>query len=274
MTMKHIVVSLLVLPAVLGYAEEDAALEKYVHGGAEVNFYSAYVWRGQVLIENPVWQPAANLFLNLGEEAEYGYLKARLWANFLIERNRAPRDFAGMTIVDETVSYNVTFFDALDVEAGHIGYQYPTRRDMAVRDTDEFLLGFRYRNPILTPAFYVWWDYGRNSHNDTDTLYYDFNFTRAFSPVEKLTLTPGYGFGVGNEAYLENYTKGEVHSAAFNNMHLDLVADYAFYPWLHVGASVSYFWYPSSHVRESCYNRSERYRDGILRGGIHLRLLF
>ena len=269
-----VVLATVALGASAAEPQEESLWDKYLKASAEVSIYSAYVWRGQVLVPNPVWQPAANLFLNVGEHAEYGYFKLRAWANFMIERNRAPREFAAMSIVDETVSYNVTFFDCLDFEAGGIFYQFPTRHDDGLRDTDEFLVGCRYRNPILMPSFYIWWDYGQNGHNDTDSLYFDFNFTHAFRPIDRLTVTPGTGFGLGNDSYLDHYSRGDVRHAAFTNVHLDLIADYALTDWLHLGASISYFFYPSSHVRESSYIKFDRYEDGILRGGAHLKIVF
>ena len=54
-------------------------LDKYIDLSTELSFYSAYVWRGQILFDRPVWQPAQNVFLKFGENAEYGAIKFRFW---------------------------------------------------------------------------------------------------------------------------------------------------------------------------------------------------
>ena len=72
---------------------EVSILDKYVDLSTELAFYSAYVWRGQILFDRSVWQPAQNVFFKFGENAEYGALKFRLWANFAIDGNKPPHRF-------------------------------------------------------------------------------------------------------------------------------------------------------------------------------------
>ena len=138
---------------------EVSILDKYVDLSTELAFYSAYVWRGQILFDRSVWQPAQNVFFKFGENAEYGALKFRLWANFAIDGNKPPHRFGGMSIVDERVGYVKTFFDCLDFDVGAIMYQFPNRHSRGLRETDELLAGVKWRNPYVTPSFYVWWDF-------------------------------------------------------------------------------------------------------------------
>lgn len=250
--------------------EEDTILSKYLAIDAELTCYSSYIWRGQIMFSTAVWQPAGNLWLKLGEDAEFGKIKMRCWSNWAIDGYKKPHRFGGMSIVDETVSYNYTAFDCLDFETGVIMYQFPNRHGSGMRETDEFLAGVRWRNPILTPSFYVWWDFDSNGHNPENMLYFDFNFTHTFKLTDALALTLGSGFGVANGAYMGHYSKGDVDGVAFNNFHTDAALYYKLTDWLKVGGSLSYYYSLSRNVRHSRYDLHENYEAGILRGGIHL----
>ena len=250
--------------------QEDSFLDRYVDLSTELAFYSAYVWRGQILFDRPVWQPAQNIFLKLGENAEYGALKARFWANFAINGNKPPHRFGGMSIVDERVGYVKTFFDCLDFDVGAIFYQFPNRHSRGMRETDEAIAGVRWRNPYVTPSFYVWWDFDENGHNADNSLFFDFDFTHNFSITDDLSLNVGSGFGVANGSYMDHYTRGGVDGVAFNYFHSDLGLWYKILDNVKVGASLTYFYNLSRQVRHSSYDMHEHYNAGILRGGIHL----
>ena len=249
---------------------EDAAFRGWLEASTELSFYSAYVWRGQILFDRPVWQPAQNLLLKFGENAEYGALKFRLWANFAIDGNKPPHRFGGMSIVDERVGYVKTFFDCLDFDVGAIFYQFPNRHARGLRETDEFLAGVKWRNPYLTPSFYVWWDFDENGHNDENALFFDFDFTHAFAITDALSLNLGSGFGVANGSYMDHYTHGGVDGVAFNYFHHDLGLWYMITDNVKIGTSLTYFYNLSRQVRHSSYDMHDHYNAGILRGGVHL----
>ncbi len=250
--------------------EERSLLDDYVDLDLELTFYSAYVWRGQIMFDTAVWQPAGNLWLKLGRDADYGRIKLRGWANMAINGYKGPHRFGGMSIVDETVSYNYTAFDCLDFETGVIMYQFPNRHGSGMRETDEFLAGVRWRNAYLTPKVYVWWDFDSNGHNAENMLYFDFDFSHAFTLADALTLTLGSGFGVANGPYMENYTKGDMNGVAFNNFHSDIGLYYQLTKSIKIGGSLSYYYSLSRQVRHSRYDLHDHYNAGILRGGIHL----
>ncbi len=249
---------------------DDSILERYFALDAELTFYSSYIWRGQIMFSTAVWQPAANLWVKLGEDAEFGKIKLRCWSNWAIDGYKKPHRFGGMSIVDETVSYNYTAFDCLDFETGFILYQFPNRHSSGMRETDEFLAGVRWRNPIITPQFYVWWDFDSNGHNPENMLYYDFDFSHIFKLTDDVSLRLGSGFGVANGPYMEHYSKGDVDGVAFNNFHSDVALYYQLTDWLKIGGSFSYYYSLSRQVRHSRYDMHENYNAGILRGGIHL----
>lgn len=248
---------------------DDTILEKYFALDTELTFYSAYIWRGQILYSTPVWQPAANLWFKFGENAEYGKIKLRCWSNWALQAYKPPHRFGQMSIVDETISYNYTAFDCLDFETGFILYQFPNRHGMGMRDTDEFLAGVQWRNKYLTPRAYVWWDFDKGGHNDPDMLYFDFDFYHTFKLTDDVTLRLGSGFSVGNGPYNEHYSKGDFDGVAFNNFHTDAALYYQLTDWLKVGGSLSYYYSLSRQVRHSRYDMHENYNAGILRGGIH-----
>ncbi len=244
-------------------------LDRYVDLSTELAFYSAYVWRGQILFDRPVWQPAQNIFIKFGENAEYGALKFRFWANFAIDGNKPPHRFGGMSIVDERIGYVKTFFDCLDFDVGAILYQFPNRHSRGLRETDEFMAGVKWRNKYVTPSFYVWWDFDENGHNADNSLFFDFDFTRSFAITDDLSLNLGSGFGVANGSYMDHYTKGGIDGPAFNYFHHDVGLWYKITGNFKIGASLTYFYNLSRQVRHSSYDMHESYNAGILRGGLH-----
>ncbi len=250
--------------------QEDSFLDRYIDLSTELALYSAYVWRGQILFDRPVWQPAQNIFLKLGENAEYGALKARFWANFAIDGNKPPHRFGGMSIVDERVGYVKTFYDCLDFDVGAIFYQFPNRHSRGMRETDEAIAGVKWRNPYVTPSFYVWWDLDENGHNADNALFFDFDFTHNFALTDDLSLNVGSGFGVANGSYMDHYTRGGVDGVAFNYFHSDVGLWYKILDNVKVGASLTYFYNLSRQVRHSSYDMHEHYNAGILRGGVHV----
>lgn len=260
-------------PAEIEENDDDgmlASVGRYFDFHSELTVYSAYIWRGQILYDTPVWQPAQNICLKFGENAEYGWIKTRLWSNWAINAYKKPHRFGNMSIVDETVSYNKTFFDSLDAEAGVIMYQFPNRHGSGMRDTDEFLAGLLWRNAYLTPRAYVYWDFDTNGHNPENMLYFDFDFTHAFKLTDALSLVLGSGFGVANGPYMDHYTKGRMNGEAFNNFHTDASLYYQVTKWLKAGCSLSYYYSLSRQVRHSNYDMHDAYNAGILRGGVHL----
>lgn len=256
-------------PVVEEVDDDPFFLARYFSFQTELHFYSAYVWRGRIICDRPVWQPAQDVYVDLGDDAEYGRLKARVWADFYINGHRPPHRFGGMSIVDETVSYSKTLFEDFDFEVGHIGYQYPNRHASGMRDTDELFAGVRWRNPYITPKVYVWWDYDTNSHNAENCLFFDFDFSHSFEITKELSLNVGGGFGVANGPYMDNYTKGEIDGPAFNYFHNDVALYYKLTEWLKVGGSLSYIYSLSRQVRHSNYDLNDAYNAGILRGGVH-----
>ncbi len=239
----------------------------------ELTFYSAYIWRGQIICNLPVWQPAQDLYMDLGEDAEWGRAKVRLWGSLYLSDRKYPRQYGGLHILDVTASYMKTFFDSLDFEAGHIWYTMPQKAKQGVRSTDEFLVGAQWRNPYLTPRAYLWWDYSDKGRNEKDMLFLDLQVAHDFPLVDKLTLGLASGFGVGNGPYMRTYSKGVVTSPDFNYFHSDAMLNYAVTDWFKVGTSLTWFYNLSHEVRHSPYDLRDDYHQ-FLRIGIHLVATF
>lgn len=88
---------------------------------ATLDFYSAYVWRGNVINDEPVWQPGATISYSAGD---YGTLSVNVWQNWNVTDNLDHKQFGGLDESDYTVSYAVDV-GPCSLEVGHIWYTFP-----------------------------------------------------------------------------------------------------------------------------------------------------
>ena len=111
--------------------------------GATADFYSKYVWRGQNLVDDWVFQP--------GVSVAYGGLTASFWGNLdLTDENGSNGQ---MSEVDLTLDYagQIPGIDALGYSVGLIHYDFPIRG--AGDDTAELYAGVSLdvpANPSVT----------------------------------------------------------------------------------------------------------------------------
>ena len=224
-----------------------------------VDFFSSYMWRGQICADAPVWQPAATLGLDLGD---FGALSANVWSSFRLtsRRDGSPVRNMGNQEIDYTVSYAKSFGD-FDVEAGHIWYTYPNVEDG--ENTEELYLSVAYNNPIVTPTAAVYWDY---RDNDDDGLFYgNLGLAHDFALCDSLALTPSVSLGMGSDAYLRACVD-DVNKTAFLDQTTGLALTYAVTDWLSVGAQVNYTWIVDRDARRADYmgrDKNQRVWGGV-----------
>ncbi len=224
-----------------------------------IDFFSSYMWRGQICSDAPVWQPAATLGVDLGD---FGALSANVWSSFKLTNRRegSPVRNMGNQEIDYTVSYAKSFGD-FDVEAGHIWYTYPNVDDG--ESNEELYLAAAYNNPFVTPTLAVYWDY---RDNEDDGLFYgNLALAHEFELCEGLTLTPSVALGMGSDAYLRAYVE-DVNKTAFLDQSTGLALAYAVTDWMSVGAQVNYVWIIDHDARRADYmgrDKNQRVWGGL-----------
>lgn len=130
----------------LVYGTPTASAADGIDFEVTADFFSKYIWRGQNLDDDPVFQ--------LCISASYGNLTARIWGNLeLTNINGNSGDF---TEVDYSLDYsgNIPGIEGIGYSIGTIYYDFPSTD---VKDTTELCWGFNFDLP-LSPSITFYHD--------------------------------------------------------------------------------------------------------------------
>ncbi len=163
------------------------------------DFFSKYVWRGQLLNDDFVYQP--------GVSATYKGWTASIWGNVNLtdyKNTSGDRNSGEFTEYDLTLDYSGKFSEEGKVgySVGVIHYHFPSYSET---DTTELYWGLNFDVP-LSPTIKVY--HGLGNENGT---YVNFGISHTFDDIIKLTdkikgdLVLGASIGWGNGTYNKDY---------------------------------------------------------------------
>ncbi len=190
-------------------------------GGIEfeltADFFSKYIWRGQNLVDDWVFQP--------GVSATYGGLTASFWGNLdLTNENGSEGEFSE---IDLTLDYSGQFpgIDILGYSVGMIHYDFPVTG--AADDTTELYAGVGLDVPA-SPSV----TFSRDVDEASEGMYISVGVGHSFENVFELGPdTPvgvdiGATLGWGNKAYNRFYwgaaPDGSTIGGEFNDLVLSI----------------------------------------------------
>lgn len=218
--------------------------------GAEAALMSAYVWRGQVLNDEPVVQPAVTV-------GAAGFA-LNFWGNLNLTDNvNASGEFSE---VDITLSYAPSLpIDAWSLDMGVSHYTFPNTiveteaGAEAAADTTELYAGVS-REGVITPSLTVYYDF-----NQVDGFYLVGSLSYA-APLERLhealslelEFATGYGDGDYNQAYFG------IDSSKVNDGLVSATLGYAANENLSLSGILAYSWFWDAGIRDAA---SEIYFD-------------
>ena len=266
--MKRLVFPLLLLSCVTatGIAQEgappvtDDAGEDLFYAELALDAYSAYVWRGQVLTDEPVWQPGATLGMNL-----YGYGKAyaTVWASFDATRRNRQAAFGGLNEIDYTAGYEVALGEAT-LCAGHIWYTFPKANgpDYA-HSTREVFATLAYNNAYIVPFIEAYYDYAV-----AEGAYATVGLCKAFPLTDRLVAGAEISGGGGSGGYTRNQFDGANGKMWLIDGNAALSVSYALTDALSIGARIAWMSLLDDRLK------GVYHRDHILWGGINLSMTF
>ncbi len=252
-------VALLILTAMLNIVV-NAAENMPLSFDATLDIYSAYVWRGMVITDEPVYQPGGALTLNLNE---YGSLYAGAWANFDMTDANGTRSAGGLNEIDYTLGYAVDV-DAFSLELGHIWYTFPNAGGTDyLPSTREIYASVAYNNELIVPSVAVYYDYA-----DAGGTYALFGLSKEFEINERVTAGLTASLGVAENNFNEYYYGST--DDAFVDGNLGANVTYAINEYLSVGATVVWTSLLDGDLRDNAYHSKE----DLLWGGINLAASF
>jgi hypothetical protein len=158
--------------------------------GASTDFYSAYVWRGQVLVDNPVFQPSAYIGIEK--------FSASVWGNYSFDDDK-------WTELDYTLDYT-TGLDALspklekvNLSVGYIYYDFP---DLPAGCDSQELYATVGVDTFLSPSAAVYWDFDQG-----DGEYFEVAVEHCV-PIQKaiLNLSASVGYNAGQWDYASSWS--------------------------------------------------------------------
>lgn len=167
-----------------GLAEGDVTV------GVGAGFFSKYVWRGQNLVDDWVFQPSVS--------AGYKGLTGSIWGNLdLTDENDSSGEF---TEVDYSLDYSgsVPGMDVLGYSIGAIYYDFP---GSDLSGTTELYWGFSLDVPA-SPSITVYHDV-----DEADGIYASLGISHSIEASEKIPvgIDLGVSVGWGNKKYNEFY---------------------------------------------------------------------
>ncbi|MEI6646241.1 MAG: hypothetical protein WCP12_09395 [bacterium] len=224
--------------------------------GATLDLYSAYVWHGMVLNDEPVWQPDAAISYSLGD---YGTLAADAWMNFDATDNNDRRQFSGLNEIDYTLQYSVNVGN-LALGAGHIWYTFPSISSGEYSpSTREFFVSAAYNNNIVTPFVKGYYDYAR-----ADGAYLTIGLRKEVELIDKLTAGAEVALDGATHTYTQFYFNGAENNAWFTDGTAAVYVKYNISANFYVGARLAWISVMDNDLK-GVYQE-----DNLLWGGINL----
>jgi hypothetical protein len=245
-----IMCSLITCSTVLAYDVNTAAPAKTADKlgfAISSDFFSKYVWRGQVITNGAAFQPSVT--------ATYGHWTANVWANadMTSYRNRSGK----VTEYDLTLDYSNKFSEDSKVgySIGTIHYHFPS---FSATDTTEIYWGFNFDVPF-SPAIKVY--HGLGNENGT---YVNASIGHTYEKVMKFTeacycnLQWGASLGWGNGTYNRDYWG--VNGSHLNDLGFTLALPVCFPGGWTVKPNINYVTLVDGAIRSSdLYARSSDY---------------
>jgi len=223
--------------------------------GATLDIYSAYVWHGMILNDEPVLQPDLAMTYSFGD---YGSVTADAWLNFDTTGNNSQRSFAGMNEIDYTLQYAVTLGD-FSLGLGHIWYTFPAIGDTEYfPSTREIFVSAAYNNDIVVPFIKAYYDYAR-----VDGTYVTVGLRKEMT-FDKLTAGAEVSLSGASHPYTEYYYGGGESQYWFADAQALIYAKYSITDNIFVGARLGWVSTVDNELK------GVYHEDNLLWGGINL----
>jgi hypothetical protein len=217
----------------------------------DATFLSAYMWRGQALNDEAVFQPAVTI--------TKGIFMASVWGNYNLT-DRVTGETADFSEVDVTLSL-AGKFGPVGATAGLIEYVFPnqTAAGAAVQGTREVFLTLSCPGWVVVPSVSVYRDV-----DEVDGTYATAGLSWTTAVGAKMALTVSGSIGYGDKDYNGIYFGLE--DAALNDANVGLSLAWKVSDTITVVPSVQYTTLADTDIKDSA---AGIYRDdSLVIGGV------
>lgn len=234
-------------------AKEEAPFPITV--GATLDLYSAYIWHGCILNDEPVWQPDFAISYSMGD---YGTVSADAWMNFDATGNNRATHAGGINEIDYTIQYAVNIGD-VSLGVGHVWYTFPSVSSADYYpSTREIFVSAAYNNSIVTPFAKAYYDYAR-----ADGAYVTIGLRREHSITDQLLIGAELAFGGATHPYTQYYF-GADGNYWFTDAAATLYTKYSLTDNIFIGAKLGWVSVMDNELK------GVYHEDNLLWGGINL----
>lgn len=227
---------------------------------ATLDIYSAYVWRGCVINDRPVWQPGGTVSY---ATAEYGTLSGNVWGNFDMTDRCGHKTGAGLNEIDYTASYAIDL-GPVSLSAGHVWYTFPkaSGSDYA-KSTREVYATAAYNSDVVTPFLKAYYDY-----EAAEGFYGNAGLTKSVEVTDQFSVGAEVSVGAGDSDYMDCYFATD--DAGLADFNAAVFCSYSVTDNVSVGARLAWMSLIDSDARDN-----EVYWDeDLLWGGVNLAASF
>jgi len=210
------------------YADDKSGFE------LSTNYYGKYIWRGQNLNDDPVFQPSLSV--------SYGNLTAEVWGS--LETTNINGNSGDFSEVDYSFDYSAAFesIERLGYSLGAIYYDFP---GTATEGTTELYFGLNIDVP-LRPSIKIYHDV-----DEAEGSYIQFGLSRSIENIIKgvgMDISAAMGWGSGSyNKYYWGTDKNELQ-----DLTLSVALPFEISGWT-LSPSVNYVTLLSSEIRSTDY---------------------
>ncbi len=216
---------------IVSFASVSRAFDVEIAGDASVSYMGKYVWRGQLLNDDPVVQTSVGF--------QVGKLYLNLWGNMdTTEYNGNSGEF---NEVDFTIDYSDQITEFLGFSIGAIRYDFPNTDFDA---TTEIYAGLNL-DTFLSPSVTIYYDI-----DDYEGIYLSFGIGHSLAITETLALDLGASMGWGNKKYNEGYWPSADGGSSLQDLTLTIALPIAMGNWT-LTPSLNYVTLMDSDIRDA-----------------------
>ncbi len=247
-------------------AEEEASP---LEAELSVDAFSAYVWRGQVLNEDPVLQPQWTI--------SKGGFALNVWASYNLTDKLGDDLKNEFSEVDLTASYT-HLVGPVEFEIGVAEFLFPNQSDteesetvtnaFAVPNTREVYLSAALPDVILTPTVTVSYDF-----EEVEGFYAAIELSHSLEISDMIALDLAFSTGAGDEEYNKYYFG--LDDMKLNDGNVSAALPVTLSESWTVTPAITYTWLWDSDVKDSAKENDAYFnKDNLLWGGVTVAYTF
>jgi hypothetical protein len=223
----------------------------------EAALVSSYVWRGQVLNNDFVFQPQVTV-------SQYGF-SVNVWGNYDLAGASVNGTSSDFSEIDFSLAYTLPIdISEMAIDLGVIGYHFPangTGNTGSPSTTELFAKGtiLSFQEYVI-PSVTLYGDI-----DEANGVYILFDVVAPYQVSDYLAVEGGVSAGFGNTSY-NDYYFGGMQDAGFNDYNFYANASYEIFDNLTASANITFTFLEGGSIRDAAddiYEAKQKFWGGV-----------